>query len=66
MSGCGCLWVVCGRMGWFDLWLSGCGVEGVGVESARCRSVGGCRYLWVVCGCMGGLDGGCLGVGLMV
>jgi hypothetical protein len=20
-------------MGWFDLWLSGCGVEGVGVES---------------------------------
>jgi hypothetical protein len=53
-------------MGWFDLWLSGCGVEGVGVESARCRSVGGCRYLWVVCGCMGGLDCGCLGVGLMV
>ena len=34
----GGLWVY----GLFELWLSGCGVEGVGVEGARCRSVGGC------------------------
>jgi len=52
--------------GLFELWLSGCGVEGVRVAGARCGDVGGCRYLWVVCGCMGGLNCGCLGVGLMV
>jgi hypothetical protein len=45
-------------MGWFDLWLSGCGVDGVGVESARCRSVGVCGWsvgVWVglICGCPG-------------
>ena len=52
--------------GLFELWLSGCGVEGVRVAGARCGDVGGCRYLWVVCGCMGGLNCGCLGVGLRV
>ena len=50
--------------GWFELWLSGCRVEGVGVGGVRCRGAGVCRCLWVVCGCMGGLNCGCLGVGL--
>ena len=46
MSGCGCLWVSVGSLwasGWFELWLSGCRVEGVGL---RAKGVG----VWVSVG----------------
>jgi hypothetical protein len=33
--------------GWFELWLSRCRAEGVGVGGVRCRGVGVCRCLWV-------------------
>ena len=40
----GGLWVY----GWFELWLSRCRVEGVGVGGVRCRGVGVCGWsLWV-------------------
>ena len=43
----GGLWVY----GRFELWMSRCGVEGVGVGGVRCRGVGVCGW---------SMGGGCL------